>query len=62
MQLRIGRACQMLVRTDEPMSRIAVECGFSDAADLARQFRAARGVAPSEFGSIFNVRGRGLQA
>jgi len=57
MQLRIGRACQMLVQTDRPMSWIAVECGFSDSAHFARQFRVARGMPPSQFRRQF-VAGR----
>ena len=49
MQLRIGRACQMLAQTDHTMSRIAAECGFSDAAHFSRQFRASRGQPPTQF-------------
>lgn len=49
LQLRIGLACQMLVQTEWPLARIAVECGFSDAAHFSRQFRAARGLPPSQF-------------
>ncbi len=48
-QLRIGRACQMLVQTDLPMSHIAAECGFSDTAHFARQFRAAKGLPPMRY-------------
>lgn len=55
-QLRIGRACQMLVQTDLPTSRIAAECGFSDAAHFARQFRASKGLPPSHFRGRFNAR------
>lgn len=53
MQLRIGRACQMLAQTDHAMSRIAAECGFSDAAHFSRQFRASRGQPPSQFRQRF---------
>ena len=52
-QLRIGRACQLLVQTDRPLAHIAVECGFSDAAHFSRQFRAARGMPPSRFRNSF---------
>lgn len=52
-QLRIGRACQMLVQTDRPLGHIASDCGFSDAAHFARQFRAAKGLPPSQFRRYF---------
>ena len=48
-QLRIGRACQMLVQTGLPMSHIAAECGFSDTAHFTRQFRAAKGLPPTRY-------------
>lgn len=53
-QLRIGRACQMLVQGDDAMGRIAAECGFSDAAHFARQFRSIRGMTPTEFRNRFD--------
>ncbi|RWR29201.1 helix-turn-helix domain-containing protein [Sinirhodobacter populi] len=55
-QLRLGRACQMLVQTDSAMGRIATDCGFSDAADFARRFRKARGVTPSVYRATFRGR------
>ena len=59
-QLRIGRACQMLVQTDLPIGHIAGECGFSDMAHFARQFRAAKGVAPTRYRQDFKASaGRG---
>jgi AraC-like DNA-binding protein len=48
-QLRIGRACQLLVQTDSNMSRIAAECGFADSAHFARKFREAKGVTPTRY-------------
>lgn len=56
-QLRIGRACQMLVQTDRPMTHIAAECGFSDAAHLAHQFRAAKGMPPTRYREGFKRAG-----
>lgn len=49
LQLRLGRACQMLMQTDHPVGRIAVECGFSDAADFSRRFRKSRNMTPTAF-------------
>lgn len=42
LQLRLGRACQMLVQTDIAVGRIATDCGFCDAAGFARRFRKSR--------------------
>ena len=53
LQLRLGRACQMLVQSDLPVGRIATDCGFSDAADFARRFKAVRGVTPSGYRARF---------
>lgn len=53
MQLRLGRACQMLVQTESAVGRIATECGFSDSADFARRFRKARGTTPSAYRTTF---------
>lgn len=52
-QLRLGRACQLLVQTEKPVGQIATECGFFDAADFARQFRKVRGVTPSSYRMAF---------
>lgn len=52
-QLRLGRACHMLVQTDRAIGHIATDCGFSDAADFARRFRAVRGVTPSGYRAAF---------
>ena len=54
-QLRIGRACQMLVQTGLPMSHIAAECGFSDTAHFTRQFRAAKGLPPTHYRRNFKA-------
>ncbi|MGV1793967.1 helix-turn-helix domain-containing protein [Rhizobium sp. A37_96] len=54
-QLRIGEACQMLVQTDLPMNHVAVECGFSDTAHFARQFRAAKGLPPTHYRQSFKI-------
>ena len=56
-QLRIGRACQLLVKTDRPLSHIALDCGFSDTAHFSRQFRQARGMPPSQFRRSFHPAG-----
>lgn len=44
---RIERACEMLKRTDQPLSEIALAVGFSDHSHFARHFRRHVGVSPS---------------
>lgn len=46
---RIERARQEMLGGQEPLSHIAVSCGFADQAHLARLFRRATGLAPSEW-------------
>lgn len=60
LQLRLGRACQMLMHTDDPVGLIATECGFSDAADFARRFRKARNMTPTAFRT--SIRGQDLNS
>ena len=46
---RIDRAENLLVKTDLPISEIAVTSGFSDQSHLARHFRQRVGVSPSTY-------------
>ena len=48
-QLRIGSACQQLIQTDKAIGVIAQEAGYRNLAHFNRQFRAAKGVSPSDF-------------
>lgn len=48
-QLRIGRACALLLDRDRSVAAIAAEVGFSQASYFARQFRTLKGVTPMEF-------------
>ncbi|WP_151718964.1 helix-turn-helix domain-containing protein [Gemmobacter serpentinus] len=57
-QLRIGQACQLLAQTDHPMAHIALECGFSDAAHFARQFRQARAMTPRDYRAALRLRAK----
>src|SRR5690606_4783299 len=43
---RLRQAAWMLRHTDKSIAAIATDCGFADAAHLARTFRAAHGMAP----------------
>jgi transcriptional regulator GlxA family with amidase domain len=44
---RIRRACKLMVMTKEPLSQIAILCGFADQAHLTHIFRARIGKPPN---------------
>jgi AraC family transcriptional regulator len=46
--LRLQRATELLLDTEEPIAQIATACGFSDQAHLTRLLKAALGVPPSK--------------
>lgn len=48
-QLRIGRACALLLESDRPVALIAAEAGYGQPSYFTRQFRAAKGVTPTDF-------------
>ena len=49
MQVRVIRACELLASTDLPITRIALEAGFYDHADFARQFQRHMGTTATEY-------------
>lgn len=52
-QLRVGRACALLVNTQQPVAHIADAVGYASLANFNRQFRALKGVTPREFRNWF---------
>lgn len=52
-QLRIGKACSLLISTDRPISNIADEAGYSSLSHFNRQFLAIKQVTPREFRRSF---------
>jgi AraC family transcriptional regulator len=48
-RLRIEWAREQLARGDDPLADVALDAGFADQAHLARVFRRATGVTPSEY-------------
>jgi AraC family transcriptional regulator len=44
---RLRRAGELLERTDEEISAIALSCGFADQSHLTRMFHAATGLSPA---------------
>lgn len=48
-ELRIGRACRLLVETERSMTEIALACGYQNLSNFNRQFLRLKQVAPSTF-------------
>ena len=48
-QVRIGKAADMLRRGDERVTELAFQCGFSDSNYFSRQFRRVMGTSPREY-------------
>jgi AraC-like DNA-binding protein/PAS domain-containing protein len=49
MQKRVGRAREMLARTDWSLSEVAFAAGFSDQSHMSRHFRRLVGMTPGQF-------------
>ncbi|HVZ13465.1 MAG TPA: AraC family transcriptional regulator [Bauldia sp.] len=52
-ELRIGKACALLVNTRRPIAHIADEVGYPNLANFNRMFRALKGMTPREFRASF---------
>ena len=48
-ELRIGRACRMLMETDRPITEIAFACGYRNLSNFNRQFRRLKQLSPREY-------------
>ena len=48
-QFRIGKVCQLLVETDETITTIALESGFSDHSHMIREFTRAMSTTPGAY-------------
>lgn len=55
---RIERACNRLLRTDAPIGRVALECGYADQAAFTRQFRKSVGLTPKAYRTVSASRPR----
>jgi AraC-like DNA-binding protein len=55
-QLRIGRACALLMQPDRPIGQIAAELGYGQASYFTRQFRATKGMTPMAFRRKYETR------
>jgi AraC family transcriptional regulator len=59
---RVEHVCTMLKTTREPLSQVALACGFSDQAHLCRQFRRTTGISPSAWRRSMTARYAGPDA
>ena len=45
-KVRIDSACEKLARSEHPIARVALDCGYSDQSAFSRQFRQVVGISP----------------
>jgi AraC-like DNA-binding protein len=48
-ELRIGRACSLLMESNLNITEVAYECGFTNLSNFNRQFLRLKGLSPREF-------------
>ncbi|BCL73458.1 putative Transcriptional regulator, AraC family [Vibrio nigripulchritudo MADA3029] len=53
-KFRIGKACELLVNTEIPVSLVAERSGFNNMSNFNRQFKSSKNMTPSDFRSQFN--------
>ncbi|WP_087021218.1 helix-turn-helix transcriptional regulator [Thaumasiovibrio subtropicus] len=51
---RIGKACELLVNSQVPVSLVAEQVGFNNLSNFNRQFKMVKGMTPSHFRTQFN--------
>jgi len=54
-QFRIGKVCQLLVETDDTITTIALESGFSDHSHLIREFTRSMNATPGAYRRRYRV-------
>ena len=55
-QLRVNKACQMLLETDQYVSTICYNVGFNNVANFNRRFMEIKGMTPSDFRRLGRTR------
>ena len=53
-ELRVGRTCRMLAEADQPVTEIALACGYANLANFHRQFRRRMRITPRDYRSLMN--------
>lgn len=53
-ELRVGRACRMLAEADQPITEIALACGYANLANFHRQFRQRMRLTPRDYRNLMN--------
>ena len=48
-RLRMSRACELLIASEQPITEICYACGFNNVSNFNRQFLAAKAMSPSQF-------------
>ena len=46
---RISKAAKLLLNTDEPVTQIALDCGYNDLSYFIKQFGKHKGMSPGKF-------------
>ncbi len=54
-QLRIGKACSLLLNTDLPVSTISERCGFNNLSNFNRRFMQFKFCTPRNFRQVFHT-------
>ena len=54
-QMRILKACQLLLDTEDPVTEIAYTCGFKSLTNFNRQFSELKQTTPSQFRKNFTL-------
>ena len=52
LHVRLSKAAELLLRTEDPVSEIAKACGFADSNYFLRQFRRVYGLSPREYRNV----------
>ncbi len=54
-ELRVGEACKLLLETEQPVTEIAFEAGFSNLSNFNRRFREIKALSPREFRALRRI-------
>jgi AraC-like DNA-binding protein len=54
-EVRVGVARHQLETSDQPLTNVAVQCGFYDQSHFTRQFKASTGLTPHDYRRRFGV-------